>query len=526
MRLRILLLFFLGIALVACGGATGQNAASTQLKTPEIPSDRGTKCKVAKSQSEPLVVEWPDTARGKLESASSKGLVAVRYEGCELQVLSRCRVKEGKYNWTPITRKSSRVTIKDADELYANMPVGAIKLESKLASAGQLNVQMTIVGRYEAPGSRVYRDDLEGECSEATHVVAALTVGAFTFFAGADAEVGGGASVAGVAGGGGKSTAQRETLEKDGDETACSRASASDKGPPEGCGALLQIEVMPLAKGSKAVAAPVPVPVPTPAPSSSSPPSSTPPPPTGTGRSAGTGGGGTAVGGFGTGTGGIGTLKPGTKKPAIATKPKKCLKDEKLENGECVKKIAGVKPAPTPTCLSTQHIVDGHCVDDEPPPPEPSPPPPQPPPPLECPQGTRREGNACVVDHSQEPAHPPPPVPEYGNQQQQQQEDRPNPVRTLFAYGALGFGLTFLVAGGVAVGAAADAKKECDTDKQTCSTQYADKAKTARTWAVVADVSLGLTVISVIGIYLIPSKTTVGVTPTRNGATLGASGSF
>ena len=68
MRLRIVLLFFvLGIALVACGGATGQNAASTQLKTPEIPSDRGTKCKIAKSQSEPLVERWhrrDDVGRG------------------------------------------------------------------------------------------------------------------------------------------------------------------------------------------------------------------------------------------------------------------------------------------------------------------------------------------------------------------------------------------------------------------------------------------------------------------------------
>src|SRR3954465_12836219 len=90
----------LGGGTIACGGPT--NAASTQLKTPELPTDRQAKCKVAKSQSEPLIVEGPDTARGKLGSMSSRGLVAVRYQGCELEVLARCRVKTGKYEYTPV----------------------------------------------------------------------------------------------------------------------------------------------------------------------------------------------------------------------------------------------------------------------------------------------------------------------------------------------------------------------------------------------------------------------------------------
>src|SRR5512143_1408612 len=123
----------LGLAAMACGGS-GTNAAASQLKTPELPTDRQSKCKVAKSQSEPLIVEWPDTARGKLEAMRSRGLVAVRYQGCELEVLARCKVKTGAYDYTPITKKQSRVTIKDEDELFASMPVGALKLESKLKS--------------------------------------------------------------------------------------------------------------------------------------------------------------------------------------------------------------------------------------------------------------------------------------------------------------------------------------------------------------------------------------------------------
>ena len=248
------------VANIGCGGG---NAASQVAKTPELPTDKQTKCRVAKSQAEPLIVEWPDAARGRLESMSKRGLVAVRYEGCELEVLSRCTVKAPTYAYAPVTRKQSRVTIKDEDDLYANLPVGAIRLEGKLRTAGQLDVNMTIVGRYESPSAKVTHDQLEGECGNATHVIHALSVGAFTFSAGSDAQVGAGASAMGV-GGGAKSSATRETLTRDGDEATCGRASTSDKTPPEGCGALLQIEVMPLSKQTKAAAAVVTTPAPVP----------------------------------------------------------------------------------------------------------------------------------------------------------------------------------------------------------------------------------------------------------------------
>ena len=124
----------IAVGLGGCG-STGQNAASHALRTPELPTDKQAKCKVAKNQAEPLIVEWPDAARGRLESVSRRGLVAVRYEGCELAVLPRCTVKTANtsYSYSPITRKTTKVVIKDADELYASMPVGAVKLESKLA---------------------------------------------------------------------------------------------------------------------------------------------------------------------------------------------------------------------------------------------------------------------------------------------------------------------------------------------------------------------------------------------------------
>jgi hypothetical protein len=492
----------LATGLGGCGGSTGQNAASQVLKTPELPTDKQTKCRVAKSQAEPLIVEWPDAARGKLESVSRRGLVAVRYEGCELSVLARCTVKStsGGYGYSPITRKQSSVTIKDADELYANMPVGAVKLESKLQSAGQLNVQMTIVGRYESPTHTVYRNDLEGDCSEATHVVAALTVGSFTFSAGSDAEVGGGVSVAGVAGGGGKSTAKRETIQHDGDETACTKSGTSDKSPPEGCGALLQIEVMPLTKGVRPAVAPVIVPPitppPTPSPSPTLADSTLPPPP--------------------------------PAPPSTTTKPPKCKRNEHVEDGVCVKgpapKVAAVKPPTTkpsvasamPTCAPGQHLYNTRCVDDEPPvPSEPAKPEwTPPPPPPTCLAGTHLENGACVVD----PAPPDRPMQPYGSGEQPGTgESVPNPWRLTLAYFAIGAGITSASAGLIALGTAGKAKDECANG--ACSEKYEDLRKTATTSAIIADVALGIAVLCVVGIFVLPSKK-VGIVPTPHGVAM------
>src|SRR5208283_460679 len=112
-----------------------------------------------------------------------------------------------KYAYSPITRKKDRVVMRDADDLYANVPIGAARLEAKLEKSGELDVDMTMVGRWEADRRTVRTDELQGSCDGATHVVSALTVGAFTFTAGADASVGGGATVLG-AGGGGRSVSR------------------------------------------------------------------------------------------------------------------------------------------------------------------------------------------------------------------------------------------------------------------------------------------------------------------------------
>ncbi|MBW2459056.1 MAG: hypothetical protein JRI68_31440, partial [Deltaproteobacteria bacterium] len=255
-KCRLVLVALAGWAAASCGGG---NTASQLATAPEFDPEGQTKCSIAKSQARPLIVEWPSADRGDLEAQARKGLVAVRYSGCEMEVQRYCQVP-GHYDYAPFTRKDDRITMRDADELYANVPLGAVKLEAKLAKAGELNVNMTIVGKYEAGHAFVDPSELQGECSQATHVISAVTVGAFEFFAGAAAEVGGGIE-AGTVGAGARSVARRELLNRDGDPMACDRASLEDERPPDGCGAFLRIEVVPLGSGtpkSTATAAPSP----------------------------------------------------------------------------------------------------------------------------------------------------------------------------------------------------------------------------------------------------------------------------
>jgi hypothetical protein len=189
------------------------------------------------------VVEWPAPDRAALEAQSRKGQLVVRYEGCELEVMRQCKAPtKFAYRYTAITPKEERETIDTAEKLYASIPVYAARFEGKLAQSGQLNAEMTIVGEYGVEGDAPALDQLEGDCKGATHVVSALTVGAFSFFSGSSREIGGSASVMGFSAGA-ESTSKNESLSRDGDTKACSSSRRGDPNPPENCGSLMRLEL-------------------------------------------------------------------------------------------------------------------------------------------------------------------------------------------------------------------------------------------------------------------------------------------
>lgn len=234
-----------GFFLLSCVACAGGDLASHVVQAPRFEPPSGeTRCGLMKTQAHPLVVEWPSADRLTLENKIREGVVAVRYVGCEMRVLERCTVP-AKYTYLGATRSEDQVVIKDEDDLYANLPLGAATLEGKLARSGELTVNMDLVGRFESDRPTIRADELQGDCQGVTHFVYGVAVGAFDFRAGGDATIAGGAGFAGI-GASGRSQAKRETLKKSGDEAACSRATPEDLSPPDGCGALVRLEVVPI----------------------------------------------------------------------------------------------------------------------------------------------------------------------------------------------------------------------------------------------------------------------------------------
>ena len=233
------------LVLLIAAGCRGRNLASSLAQTPGIDAQGQARCGVMKSYDAPLIIEWPSADRGALEGliiGRRDGLVAVRYEGCEMQLLRRCSVAGG-YGYTGLGIKHDDQTFRSADELYAKIPLGAAQLEGELERHGALALKMTVVGRFDAGHARVDRRELRGDCEQATHVISAATVGAFRLATEAGAEVAAGGGFynaqAGVS-----SSAERGFERSDGDPQRCSGNDSSR--PPSGCGALLRLEVEPI----------------------------------------------------------------------------------------------------------------------------------------------------------------------------------------------------------------------------------------------------------------------------------------
>jgi hypothetical protein len=241
-RLLVLALA-LALAAPACTPALSGGDASVPTFDPE----GQTKCAVKTSQQRPLIVEWPASDRATLEAQMRRGRVVVRYDGCELEVLRHCKAP-GSYGYAALNPKRENVTMKSEDDLYANIPIYAAKFEGVLAEHQQLDVDMTIVGMFESEHMGAVRSELSGECSRATHVVDAFTVGSFAFLAGGSSEAGAGIELAG-AGVGARRKREKIALREEGKLEACQLASTTDLAPPDGCGGLLRIEVTPIGDG-------------------------------------------------------------------------------------------------------------------------------------------------------------------------------------------------------------------------------------------------------------------------------------
>ncbi|HEY1692923.1 MAG TPA: hypothetical protein VGG39_12220 [Polyangiaceae bacterium] len=237
---RAAILGFVG-ACAACASLPGGSA-----QVPEYAPKDQTTARAAKSPTRPLILEWPAADRAALEAQRAGGLVVVRYGGREMEILRGCHVAQAAYRYVALTPKEEDVSMRNGDELAAEMPVHAARLDARIEQKQTLDVEMTIVGLYDTDARSWRADQLTGDCAGATHVVASLTVGAFELTASGSSAASAGATVMG-AGVQARQDAKKDVLDRDGDRDACAKSAANAGAPPFGCGALLRVEVAPIA---------------------------------------------------------------------------------------------------------------------------------------------------------------------------------------------------------------------------------------------------------------------------------------
>lgn len=208
---------------------------------PEMPGDQ-TRCRLAANHENPLVTEWPASEKANLEARLREGSVVVSYAGCTLKMLPRCRVR-GNYVWRRTTMSTDVIEIRNADELFAKLPIGAVSLEGELQRSGRLAVQTSVSGQLQLTSFDNAVPKVP-ECEGATHVVGALSIGAFKLRSGGSAHAGGQASVAVVAVARGTSSSEETIMREAGSPARCELAT--EAAPHPECASPIQMFLQPL----------------------------------------------------------------------------------------------------------------------------------------------------------------------------------------------------------------------------------------------------------------------------------------
>jgi hypothetical protein len=178
-----------------------------------------------------------------LEAQLGEGAVVVAYSGCSLKLLPACRAR-GSYTWRRTTPATDVIEIRDADELYAKLPLGAVSLEGELKQSGRLAVQTTVSGQMQLRDFDANQLRKDNNCQGATHVLSALSIGAFKLHSGGETSGRGGVQVAGIGTGTGSSERAESVLREAGSPVRCEEATAEAAHPA--CASPIQLFLRPL----------------------------------------------------------------------------------------------------------------------------------------------------------------------------------------------------------------------------------------------------------------------------------------
>ncbi len=176
---------FVLLALVAAGCFGGGLGGAGEARAPNTAA----RCRVGASQTGVLITEWSAAEKANLQAMLSGGAVAVEFSGCQMRVLPQCRLP-GRYQWLQTTPTSDVLEIQSEAQLYAKLPLGAVSLSGELSKSGSLYVSTTVAGQHRLQGGDAEHVPNNSECEFATHLVGAVSVGAFVLSAGSRVKAG------------------------------------------------------------------------------------------------------------------------------------------------------------------------------------------------------------------------------------------------------------------------------------------------------------------------------------------------
>jgi hypothetical protein len=216
------------------------------------------RCEGGGGNYSPFVVEWDATDLSSFEAKASRDLVFVRYADCQIEMLYGCSDSgiPGKYGrYAEPTFTSGTVegfTMKNEDELYAKLPLGAAQFAGNVKIGETLALKYFVSGSVQATRDDVYRTSLKDNprCQQATHFVSAFNLGAFRLeaYKGQKGEVKVGLQ---EAGGGAKTTSESDNLKEAGKLDSCETQAQRQ------CRVPIRLVLNPIAEGEAPQASPV-----------------------------------------------------------------------------------------------------------------------------------------------------------------------------------------------------------------------------------------------------------------------------
>jgi hypothetical protein len=118
---------------------------------------------------DPFVIDWPADRRGDVEVALKRGIVVLSLSCTSARVLPDCSA-DGAYSFIGTTEREELVSLRNADEVKANLPLLAPALTGPsgvdFQHGSSVDVAIATIGQRASSRSSVSRAELKGECGE------------------------------------------------------------------------------------------------------------------------------------------------------------------------------------------------------------------------------------------------------------------------------------------------------------------------------------------------------------------------